>query len=108
MAAKTSWHRYETKLRHCRPMYISRRCLITFPCQRLSWIRRDGATAVGYTAHCSRRSVATASAPDAAARYQSQQTSDPASRLYVSASISDSRQVVGRLAWALDDQLASG
>jgi len=21
MAAKTSWHRYETKLRHCRPMY---------------------------------------------------------------------------------------
>ena len=21
MVAKTSWHRYETKLRHCRPMY---------------------------------------------------------------------------------------
>ena len=22
MAAKTSWHRYVTKLRHCNPMYI--------------------------------------------------------------------------------------
>jgi len=22
MAAETSWHRYETKLRHCHPMYI--------------------------------------------------------------------------------------
>ena len=24
MAAKTSWHRYETKLRHCHPVYTLR------------------------------------------------------------------------------------
>jgi len=34
MAAKTSWHRYGTKLRHCHPMYYTSITISLITCSR--------------------------------------------------------------------------
>jgi len=49
MAAKASWHRYGTKLRHCRPMYLNTdewRC--RGRCSKSAMLHRFAQFAVNY------------------------------------------------------------